>query len=245
MSYKYRLEDEPEIDDQNTYTLWKNSTISRLPDQIYWPLYHIQRQNVRIPLIKIFNNYYRLSPISNRQVTTVWLERKWINRYLPNSKRRRCLYESYRCVFTCISLGSIQPSSYFYSKSSKQQNIATSSTHAEIRALYEMTMNIVYLLTLFEEMARPIWLPTLIFEDNQPTIDEGADVGAPVPLTEKTELLASEGYGGVPSRKRNTCHDPSDNGQLSRPVSSGSPVSKMRDPDETELEQDCVPQPIS
>ena len=83
-------------------------------------------------------------------------ERKWINRYLPNSKRRRCLYESYRCVFTCKSLGSIQPSSYFYSKSSKQQNIATSSTHAEIRALYELTMNIVYLLTLFEEMTRPI-----------------------------------------------------------------------------------------
>ena len=76
MTYKYRLEDEPEIDDhiqydQNTYTLWKNSTISRLPDHIYLPLYHIQRQNVRIPLIKIFNNYYRLSPISNRQVTMV------------------------------------------------------------------------------------------------------------------------------------------------------------------------------
>jgi hypothetical protein len=71
----------------------------------------------------------------------------------------------------CISLGSIQPSSYFYSKSSKQKNIATSSTHAEIRALYELTINIVYLLTLFEEIGRPIQLPALIFEDNQPTID--------------------------------------------------------------------------
>jgi len=71
----------------------------------------------------------------------------------------------------CIGLGSMKPSSYFYSKSSKQKCIATSSTHAEIRALYELTINIIYLLTLFDEIDRPIKLPAVIFEDNQSTID--------------------------------------------------------------------------
>ncbi|MFO0002465.1 MAG: hypothetical protein ACK559_15150, partial [bacterium] len=36
----------------------------------------------------------------------------------------------------CISVGSKTPKSYFYSKSYKQKLTATSSTHAEVRALY-------------------------------------------------------------------------------------------------------------
>jgi len=57
------------------------------------------------------------------------------------------------------------------SKSGKQKCIATSSTHAEIRALYELTINIVYLITLFKEIGRPIELPVTVYEDNQSTID--------------------------------------------------------------------------
>jgi len=71
----------------------------------------------------------------------------------------------------CVSLGSIKPQSYFLAKSSKQKCVATSSTHAEIRALYDLTINIVYLLTLFEEIGRPIEVPVDIYEDNQSTID--------------------------------------------------------------------------
>ena len=43
----------------------------------------------------------------------------------------------------CIAIGSEQPRSYVYSQSRKQKCIATSSTHAEIRALYELTINLV------------------------------------------------------------------------------------------------------
>jgi len=49
----------------------------------------------------------------------------------------------------CIRLGPSTPKSFFMSKSSEQKCIATSSTHAEIRALYELTVNIVFLSNLF------------------------------------------------------------------------------------------------
>jgi hypothetical protein len=71
----------------------------------------------------------------------------------------------------CIALGPLQPKSFFYSKSQKQKLIATSSTHAEIRALYELTIHIVFLLNMFNELGRPLEIPALIYEDNQPTID--------------------------------------------------------------------------
>lgn len=75
----------------------------------------------------------------------------------------------------CIALGSVQPQSFFMSKSQKQKCMATSSTHAEIRALYELTLNIIYLTTLFDEIKRPVELPVTIFEDNQATVDLVSD----------------------------------------------------------------------
>jgi hypothetical protein len=59
----------------------------------------------------------------------------------------------------------------FYSKSSMQKLVATSSTHAEIRALYTLTLDIIYIVHLCEEVGRPIDLPAIVFEDNQPVID--------------------------------------------------------------------------
>jgi len=70
-----------------------------------------------------------------------------------------------------IAIGSPEPKSFFYSKSMKQKLTATSSTHAEIRALYDLTLNIIFLINLFDEIERPIDLPAIIFEDNQPAID--------------------------------------------------------------------------
>jgi len=75
----------------------------------------------------------------------------------------------------CIALGSVQPQSFFMSKSQKQKCVATSSTHAEVRALFELTINIIYLTTLFDEIKRPVQLPVTIFEDNQSTIDLVSD----------------------------------------------------------------------
>jgi hypothetical protein len=59
----------------------------------------------------------------------------------------------------------------FYSKSSKQTLVTTSSTHAELRALYTLTVDIVYLVHLCEELHRPIDLPAIVMVDNQPIID--------------------------------------------------------------------------
>jgi hypothetical protein len=68
----------------------------------------------------------------------------------------------------CLSFGEL---GCFYSKSSKQQLVTTSSTHAEMRALYSLTIDIVYLVNLCEELGRPIDLPAIVLVDNQPVID--------------------------------------------------------------------------
>jgi hypothetical protein len=48
--------------------------------------------------------------------------------------------------------------------------VATSSTQTEIRALYTLTLDIIYIVHLCEEVGRPIDLPAVVFEDNQPVI---------------------------------------------------------------------------
>ena len=68
----------------------------------------------------------------------------------------------------CMSFGDIGT---FYSRSMKQTLVSTSSTHAEARALYQLILEIIYVVNLCEELGRPIQLPAVIFEDNQPVID--------------------------------------------------------------------------
>ena len=67
----------------------------------------------------------------------------------------------------CLCLGSMGS---FYSKSVKQPLVATSSTHAEIKALYQLTIDLIYVITLCDELERDIELPAIVFEDNAPTI---------------------------------------------------------------------------
>ena len=68
----------------------------------------------------------------------------------------------------CLSFGSI---GIFFAKSQKQKLVATSSTHAEIRALYTLVLDIIYVVNLCAEIGRPVDLPAIVFEDNQPVID--------------------------------------------------------------------------
>lgn len=68
----------------------------------------------------------------------------------------------------CLSLGTI---GCFYAKSSKQSLVTTSSTHAELRALFQLTLDIIYVINLCAELERPVQLPAIIMEDNQPAID--------------------------------------------------------------------------
>ena len=67
----------------------------------------------------------------------------------------------------CLGIGDIGS---FYSKSSKQQLVATSSTHAEVKALYQLSVDILYLINLSDEIQRPISLPAVVMEDNNPTV---------------------------------------------------------------------------
>ena len=75
----------------------------------------------------------------------------------------------------CLSLGTIGS---FYSKSGKQPLMATSSTYAELRALYSLTVDIMYVIHLMNELGRPLELPCIILEDNQPVIDITKDLSS-------------------------------------------------------------------
>ncbi len=67
----------------------------------------------------------------------------------------------------CLSFGDIGT---FYSKSSKQQLVATSSTQSEIKALQSLVIEIIFVIELCNEIGRPIKLPAIIFEDNAAVI---------------------------------------------------------------------------
>jgi hypothetical protein len=56
----------------------------------------------------------------------------------------------------CMSFGEI---GCFYSKSAKQQLVTTSSTHAEMRALYSLAIDTVCLVYLCEELGQSLELP--------------------------------------------------------------------------------------
>lgn len=73
----------------------------------------------------------------------------------------------------CLSFGEI---GIFYAKSIKQKLVTTSSTHAEMRALYQLILEIIYVIHLCEELGRPISLPAIVMEDNQPVIDLTKDL---------------------------------------------------------------------
>ena len=75
--------------------------------------------------------------------------------------------DSYSHQGFTLSFGSIGT---FYSKSSKQKALATSSTQAEMRALYTATAEIIFLVHLMEELERPITLPCIVMEDNSAVV---------------------------------------------------------------------------
>jgi hypothetical protein len=68
----------------------------------------------------------------------------------------------------CMSFGEVGT---FYSKSGKQTLVATSSTHAEMKALYSLTVDLTFVVHLCEELHRPLSLPCIVMQDNQPVID--------------------------------------------------------------------------
>ena len=68
----------------------------------------------------------------------------------------------------------------FYSKSGKQTLVATSSTHAEMRAVYSLIVDIIFVVHLCIELGRPVKLPCVVMEDNSAVISVTSSAGARV-----------------------------------------------------------------
>ena len=66
----------------------------------------------------------------------------------------------------------------FYSKSVKQALTATSSTYAEIKALYQLVVDLICIINLCFELQRSIDLPAIIFEDNSPAVQLTESISA-------------------------------------------------------------------
>jgi hypothetical protein len=67
----------------------------------------------------------------------------------------------------CIGFAGI---GFFYFKSIKQQLVSTSSTQAEMRALFTLTKDIIYIIELLNQINIPLNLPAIIMEDNSAVI---------------------------------------------------------------------------
>jgi hypothetical protein len=63
----------------------------------------------------------------------------------------------------CIGFAKV---GFFYFRSSKQSLVSTSSTHAEMRALYTLVKDIIYIVELTKEINIPLELPCIVMEDN-------------------------------------------------------------------------------
>jgi hypothetical protein len=55
---------------------------------------------------------------------------------------------------------------FFFAKSSKQTDTATSSTHSEMKALYTLLKDILFLVQLFADIGEELGLPVIVLEDN-------------------------------------------------------------------------------
>lgn len=67
----------------------------------------------------------------------------------------------------CLSLNNM---GVFFAKSQKQPVVTTSSTHAEMRALFLAVCEYIFLELLFAEIGRPLVAPAIVYEDNQPVV---------------------------------------------------------------------------
>jgi histone deacetylase 1/2 len=56
--------------------------------------------------------------------------------------------------------------------------MATSSTHAELKALYSLSIDLIYLIHLFTELGRPVALPCVALEDNSACIEITKDTSS-------------------------------------------------------------------
>ena len=88
----------------------------------------------------------------------------------------------------CIGIGDMGS---FYAKSTKQQLVATSSTHAEVKALYQLVVDLIFIINLCDEIQRDIDLPVVIFEDNNPTVQLSGSLSSRVKRSKHFLMLVN------------------------------------------------------
>ena len=88
----------------------------------------------------------------------------------------------------CICIGDMGS---FYAKSTKQQLVATSSTHAEVKALYQLIVDLIFIINICDEIQRSIDLPVIIFEDNNPTVQLSGSLSARVKRSKHFLMLVN------------------------------------------------------
>jgi len=76
----------------------------------------------------------------------------------------------------CMGFNGVQGT--FYNRSMKQQLVATSSTHAEMRAIFTLVKDIMYIITLCKEIKINLHLPAIIMEDNSAVVTVTTDDSA-------------------------------------------------------------------
>jgi len=76
----------------------------------------------------------------------------------------------------CMGLNGV--SGTFFNRSIKQQLVSTSSTHAEMRAIFTLVKDIMYLIILCEEIKVYLHLPAVIMEDNSAVVTVTTDDSA-------------------------------------------------------------------
>ena len=64
----------------------------------------------------------------------------------------------------------LHPNGTFYNRSAKQTLVSTSSTHAEMRALYTLVKDILFIIYICSELDIPLTLPAVIMEDNSAVV---------------------------------------------------------------------------
>jgi len=64
----------------------------------------------------------------------------------------------------------LHPNGTFYNRSAKQTLASTSSTHAEMRALYTLVKDILFVIYICSELDIPLSLPAVIMEDNSAVV---------------------------------------------------------------------------
>ena len=64
----------------------------------------------------------------------------------------------------------LHPHGTFYNRSAKQTLVSTSSTHAEMRALYTLVKDILFIIYICSELNIPLLLPAVIMEDNSAVV---------------------------------------------------------------------------